>query len=300
MRRNAIAVVLCFALVLVSSLLFADTFVLTGNYLKVGVSNSGGLVDDNLLCGIQYDPLGGGSFGVFDYFLPGEPFEFWSVGVNDPLAGEVVKVVTNNGDWGDPFGMTTTDTSSGSTLSAHTTGSWIDAGLGLDVGIVQGLSFDVNGDVISFHTALTNNGQSAFDGAFARGGDPDQDVNLYGGLPYNTVQTINSIPAANDVRAVGPFSGFSIDLTDDQGGGVPSIDVEWNTNPFYLFYSPPNDGFGDNSINIAWGGTINAGQTVDLYYSYRLGREEPIPEPGTLSLLGLSLCSLLGLRRRRK
>jgi len=44
----------------------------------------------------------------------------------------------------------------------------------------------------NFHVVITNNGDQAIDGAYARGADPDQDADIYGDY-----QTINSIPAAN-------------------------------------------------------------------------------------------------------
>jgi hypothetical protein len=294
--------VLCLALVIISSALFADSFVLTGNYLKVGVSNSGALINDDASVGIQYDPTGGGSFGAFDYLTPGIPCEYWSIGIDygaDPSvsSGNATLFSDFGLTNGNPLNMVTTNTSVGSTLSAKSVGTW-DA---FDIGVTQDLWFDANESTIHFHTAITNNNlDSLLLGAFARGADPDQDSYISG------PQTNNSIPAANEVMAVGPSSGYSITLIDDQGqGGVPSIHAQWtsdNPDPFFFYNTPPNDGNGDNSINMAWGGTIDAGQTVDIYYSYELGgpKNPSVPEPCTMSLLGLSLCGLLGLRRRRK
>jgi hypothetical protein len=304
LRRNVTVLALCFVLVLVSSALFADSFVLSGNYLNVGVSNSGGLVDDATSCGIQFDPAGGGSYGPSDFVAPGVPFEFWSLGLDTAVAGPIF-VSSGNAllasaypalSNGNPLNMVTTNTSSGSTLSAHSVGTWEE----LNIGVTQDLWFDTNESTIHFHTAITNSNEADIQGAFARGADPDQDANTY--FDYTT---LNTIPSANSVTAVGPESGLYITLIDEAKypDGIPSIggpSSDWPTDPFFLFNTPPNDGDGDNSINLAWSGLLQGGQTVDLYYAYKLGPTNPVPEPCTLSLLGLGAMGLLGLRRRKQ
>ena len=273
---------------------------LSGNYLNVGVSNSGGLVDDAFTTGIQFDPAGGGSHGPSDFVAPGVPFEFWSLGLDTAVAGPIF-VSSGNAllastypslSNGNPLNMVTTNTSSGSTLSAHSVGNWDQA----NFGVTQDLWFDTNESTIHFHTAITNNNiGSLLTGTFARGVDPDQDA-----LTVGDHNTSNTIPSANSVTAVGPESGLYITLIDEAKypGGVPSS--SWQTDSFFLFNTPPNYGNGDNSINLAWGGQIHGGETIDLYYAYKLGPTNPVPEPCTLSLLGMGAIGLLGLRRRRK
>jgi hypothetical protein len=81
---------LMFKVVMVALALFATcglgsaaTFDMTGPYLNVGISNTGGLIDDNYNVGLQFDPTGKANFtNAPDILKPGSPFEFYAVGVN--------------------------------------------------------------------------------------------------------------------------------------------------------------------------------------------------------------------------
>jgi len=282
--------------------LLADSFVLTGNYLQVGVSNSGGLIDDAGTVGVRFDPSGTGTFNAQDFLLPGVPWEGYSLGeALDPAAGYDVP----NG-LGNPFNMVTTDTSAGSTLSAESIGFWAQANLN----IIQELSFDTNSNTINFDVEFfpgvlpTEIDPDIPPIAYARFLDPDQDVNLAGG----TYSTLNTIPSATEVVAVGPITGWYIKITDLTGGGVPSIQpggVPGPSDPFVLFLGG-NAGNGDHEIAMAWGvpllfDGIGPAQDngVHIRFSYEFG-VQPIPEPCTMSLLAMGAVGLLGLRRRTK
>lgn len=212
----------------------AATFILEGNVLRVGVSNTGGLIDDAKTVGIDYDKNGTAAWTTYDFLTPGSPFEFYSIGVDD---------IWDEAGYssGDAFGATTTNTSSGSALAALTTGSFN----GLD--ITQVLTFLNDSGVIDFTITLTNSSETIMTNlAYARGLDPDQDVYAGGGYSTN-----NDIPRSDLVTATATVTNWTIGIRDSVGGGVPSVDSGWDQNPYNLFI-PHNDGNGDYTINMTW------------------------------------------------
>ncbi len=213
----------------------AATFILEGNVLRVGVSNTGGLIDDNFTVGIDYDKTGAKAWTTFDFLKPGSPFEFYSIGVDNLYYAAGYSS-------GDAFGATTTNTSSGSALAALTTGSFN----GLD--ITQVMTFLKDSGVIDFTITLTNSSEITMTNlAYARGMDPDQDNFSEG----SGAGTTNDIPLSNLVTATAPTTNWTIGIRDVSGGGVPSVDSGWDKNPYNLFV-PHNDGNGDYTINMAW------------------------------------------------
>jgi len=272
----------CLMLVATATTAMADSFVLEGNYLRVGVSESGGLIDDDFNAGIMFDPSGTKNFGIADYITPGSPFEFYSIGINGEWD-------TTGYEYGNTFGVTTINTSSGTTFSANSTGAFGA------LSITQNLWFDENSSVIHFLVTGTNTGESTLNNVvYARGLDPDQDYD-----PYGEYNTFNSIPASNRVRAVGPYSNWFIDIEDQSGGGVPTVDEEWDTDPYNLLV-PHNDGDGDNTINMAWNaGDIEPGASVSAEFTYSVG---VVPEPISLILFVSGGAIMAGRRylKRRK
>ena len=115
----------------------ASATILEGDFLRVGVDGSGGLIDAGFTVGIDYDETGTGTWTSYDVLKPGTPFQFNSIGV----AGSWVAAGYYNGN---NFSATTNETSSGTTLSTLTTGSY----LGLDYS--QSIFFDQTSGVIHF------------------------------------------------------------------------------------------------------------------------------------------------------
>ncbi|MBI5237580.1 MAG: putative Ig domain-containing protein, partial [Deltaproteobacteria bacterium] len=245
--------------------------ILEGNVLRVGVSNTGGLIDDDFTVGIDYDKNGTAAWTAFDFLKPGSPFEFYSIGVDNlyDAAGY---------DSGDAFGATTTNTSSGSALSALTTGSFN----GLD--IRQAMTFLKDSGVIEFTITLTNSsGTTMTNLAYARGMDPDQDVYAAGGN-----DTINDIPRSDLVTATAPVTNWTIGIRDVIGGGVPSVDSGWDSNPYNLFIQH-NDGNGDYTINMAWSkATLAPNESWVIRFQYIIDDTKVgVVDPLTITTAGL-------------
>jgi len=266
----------------------AAYFVLTGDYLQVGVGSGGALIDDDATVGLKFDPTGSGSFTGPDFIMPGTPFEFYSIGLN----GDWYSAGYDAWDGINPFTMTTVNSSGAGVLRADSTGGAFG-----DLGISQALYFNANGSVIHFEVTLTNNSTSTtlYDVAYARGVDPDMDYDLY--WDYDTDNWIEP----NSVWSQGPYSGLILGLVDLTGGGVPSIDWDWYEDP-YVLLTGMNYGYGDNTINMAWSiGSLGPGESALLEFDYVIGQGEggsPVPVPAAVWLLGSGLIGLVGLRRK--
>lgn len=254
----------------------ADSFVLQGDHLRVGVGSSGALVDDSFSAGIQYR-------GV-DLIMPGAPFQFYAIG-----AGGQYGIASNDraaGTW--LSSVRTINTSSGGRLSALTTGSYGS------LGFTQKLSFDKGGFVVSYAITLTNTGTNTIsDVVFATGFDPDQD---YSELYYEGFETENSLKTGM-VNAYGPAAGWGVAILGD---GNATISSAWDIDP-YLLLTPINDGYGDNTINMGWRiGDLAAGQSATISYDYAITDADGnvVPEPSTVLLLGSGLAVLVGLGRK--
>lgn len=260
----------------------AATFVLAGNYLQVGVSDSGGLIDDNFVAGINYDPTGMGNYTAADFLRPGTPFEFYSIGVNGAWAAAGYST-------GNTFNTTSINTTVPPFQSGVTTSGAFTLGGGWLM-YRQTVFFDQNASAINFSVDLLNIGASpVYDVVYARGLDPDQDVYVGGWF-----DTINAI-APGAVSARGPLSKYVITIKDLEGNGVPGISYWWDRNPYNLLLGP-NDGNGDCTINMAWNiGTLEPGRSYEIDFQYVIS---VVPVPGTVMLLASGLLGLVGLGRR--
>lgn len=295
---KSLAVIAGSTLALALQPLQASDVILNGKYLRVGVNDSGSLIDSAFTVGIDYDSTGTGTPTGFDFLKPGSPYEFFGVGYN----GSSQTFGYHDGSY-ISFGGTTTDTSSGSTLSTLTTGSW-----GL-LGISQTLSFGENSGFINFSVSLTNNSDAAINNVvYGRGLDPDQDVYAGGGY-----ETTNTIVNGNLVTGSAPVTDWTIGIFSDSSyAHTPTISSSWplpNFNDTYSLLTPRNDGYGDYSINIGWNiGTLAAGETAVVNFQYRVAETQgevvtphnpSVPDAtSTLAVLGVTLLGLAGIRRK--
>lgn len=263
-----------------SGSLSAASFVLPGTQMTVGVDDSGGLIDAAFTAGIipAWRP-------AVDYLRPGRPFQFYSIGASGQWLDAGYDPDNN-------FGASTANTSAGSILSATTTGTFGD------LSFTQLLWFGVSDTTIRYKIIFENTGPNILtDVVYAVGLDPDQEYDLLG-----VFETFNTIPNADTVLATGTTFGDWIQISSyDPLSHVPSVSFNWDTDPYLLFNTPPNDvGYNDSAINMAfWIGDMAPGQVVTFGYDISIGTV--IPEPRDYAILsGLGLLGLAAYRRFRK
>lgn len=272
----------------------AQSSVLSGNYLRIGVSSGGCLIDDDFSVGLQYDVQGAGNFSTTGPFGPqdllldgdlgsGSKWEYFGLHVNG------MQQYLTSARW-NPFGLVTTCNQA--THTAETSGKIA----GLDYTGV--LSFDADSSVIDFSVKLQNNtGSDISNIYFARGLDPQPDY-----WQNEDLRSKNTAP--EDLRAWVTAAGYiawpTVTIRDLTGNArVAVTKLGWGLeNAFELYRQPVDDGDGDHRIHIAYYQDSLAanGGSVEWKFQYAF-----VPEPADgMSVVGLAaLGGGLALRRRR-
>lgn len=284
---------LCIALAAPAAPALAAPVTVEGEFIRLGVSESGALIDHTTFTGIQFDPTGSGNFtnGV-DYLTPGTPFAFYSIGVNGAFATAGGLNFENN-----PFGATTINLAPpGASPYIQTSGGMFGG-----LGFTQVLSFDLSSRTIQARLTFTNVSGSALENVvYAVGFDPDQDINLPGSESFDTDNRVNGQGAEASVTAIAPLLRFGITLANTSGWEATwaSNRNDRETNPYILSSFGVDDGFGDTELTLGYNlGTFAAGEQKSIGYDYTLFVAQ-VPEPGMLPLMFAGLL-LLGARRRR-
>lgn len=163
-----------------------------------------------------------------------------------------------------------------------------------------------SGNKLTVHLNLTNTGDSDLDGVrWGVGFDPDQDYGI--GTPYTLNRVLGQGTGAA-VSAYGERSGLTVTLANDTAAGAGAVayvnagDCCFAVDPAKALANAQAAGYeryGDDSISLAYDfGTVAAGQTVSIGYSYSFAPAAPIPEPATAAMM-LGGLALLAARRRR-
>ncbi|MEH2329294.1 DUF4347 domain-containing protein, partial [Nostoc sp.] len=143
--------------------------------------------------GLSIDPDGyqTGSTFSYDVFLPGSPYEGWSIGYQQ---SDKTYSLENAGARSTQIASTTADTSSGNTLAATVTSNTTQ-----NVSVVQTYSFDYTQDYWKTAVTITNNSATAIDNLrYARAYDPDN-ARDSGGSFTTTNTIVNTIAADGKV-----------------------------------------------------------------------------------------------------
>ena len=278
--------------------------VLTGDYLKIGINAGGSLIDfdSTPYVGIKYDPTGAGNFSSSnDFITPGDPFAFYSIGVNG------VSAVAGKGSSYNTFSATTVDASAGGPM-AVSTGSF------QNISFKQIISFDVDSKIVHTSVIFTNKSGGALTNVvYGVGFDPDQDVSFGGGYATYNSFGVSDSGANASVSAFGVKSGYTIALNNTTGWDSvkASISSGWQTNPYTL----SSTAFGaastsDSTIALGFDlGNFAVGQQKTVGYDYVISSLAPLtpsgpgtllPEPGTYTMLlaGLGLMGFMVRRRK--
>jgi hypothetical protein len=291
---------LCLALAFAAGASQAADVKLTGDYLQVGVSNSGALITADPFLGLKYDPTGTGNFSGGDFLTPGTPFAFFSIGVNGVSATAGAGSLTGN-----PFGSVTKDFSA----LAGSPYAWTSKGTYNGLTFSQALNFDVHSSVIHSTISFTNTSTAQVNNvAYAVGFDPDQDLTSYG--TFSTNNTINSQGLDASVSAYGTGTNHMITLNNTSGFAAKASITGWSTDAYGLSSTGGNIGNGDNTIALGYNiGSFAIHETKTLSYDYVVSSgpvaetiTASVPEPETYAMLlaGLGLMGAVAKRRKAK
>lgn len=282
MRFNAHFAIPAAVAVIGSLLANADSFVLSGQHLRIGVGSDGYLINDNdgYILGLQYDPRGTGTFsavgpfGEQDLLNTGSSWEYFALRIDGIPYGRTAA------NYGSMFNFTTTDTSAGNVLSAQSVGT---IG-GLDYTAV--LWFARDASVVDFTVTLVNTTAAAVNEIyFARGMDPQPDFWYNGSwASQNTVDR-----AGRRVTAAGVVAWPPVTIRDLSGGAVVSVSSgAWGTeDPYELYWRPADDGDGDHCIHIAYcQPTLGAGESVTWHFQYVLTPPQQVAPMAAVEIPG--------------
>jgi len=180
-----------------------DDVFLGGNYIEVGVNKHGSFgtagaapegfhPSKRINLGMVADGDGfdsGNTSNTGDFFLPGSPFEGYVVAYKNELGTVTKAQVAERSNILGITNISTTDTSTGDTLSATTVGITADGKLE----ITQVVSFNVNDKYFNIHIKYHNISENTiYDARYQRSVDPDQDLDTKG--TYNTKNSVISNP----------------------------------------------------------------------------------------------------------
>ena len=258
----------------VSAQTTGTTFVLEGDYIKIGVSNLGTIGSiGNTAPGIMYDNTGTRTFNnAYDYLTPGSPFEGFTVKFT--AGGSTIINSNNNATYAASNPITgTLYNYSGIAYNGTTFDNravWISA---------SSANFDLTNDV------RFNNAQKFVDISsilvakvamtdlyFARFIDPD--ARAAAGDSSATTNTLGylSIPASNVVFSEALVSKYALGLYTGQVGNVGTgISSGWSTDPI-TYFSGTNGGDGDYTIGIGFRvASLGIGDVATFRYAYIFG-----------------------------
>ena len=262
-------------LVALSSVSFAQTtgsiFALTGDYIKIGVSDYGTIGSKgNAAPGVMYDNTGTRTFNdSYDYLTPGAPFEGFTVKFT---TGGATSSVTNNNMGGGPLTGILTNYSgiayAGETFDNRAV--WVSTN-NANFDLTNDVRFNNSQKFVDIKSSLSAK-VAMTDLYFARFIDPDARAAAGDSSATTNILGYSPIPATNVVFSEALVSKYALGLYSGQVGNVGAgISSSWSTDPI-TYFSGANNGNGDYTIGIAFKvASLGVGDLATFRYAYIFG-----------------------------
>lgn len=248
----------------------AQSLVLSGNYIQVGVNSKGTLgYSGNTSPGILYDGTGTGTFNTaYDYLTPGTPFEGFAVA---GTAGSTFVLSNNNAYSAEITGGVLTDQSGVNYAGAayDNRAVWTATSAGLFT-IVNDYHFNDGDQKLVIATTISALADIS-NLTFSRQLDPDARAASGDSSSTNNFRGSGSIPAADLVYAEALVSRYVIGLYTDTSLTHNSAVTDW-TRDTESYLSGTDVGNGDNTIGLGFSlGDLANGSSITFSYAYIFG-----------------------------
>ncbi len=264
-------------------LLFAMTFtaplaahaanaILENEYVKAGLNESTGTLGsgDATRPGLQYDNTGTHTWPCDscqgDYLTPGDPFEGFTVRLED-ATGTLINTYTNNNSGN------AADISGGSWLVSPTSGSAIWSATTTDFDIKNSYSLPAGQKYIDIDTSLT--AKIAIPKLwFGRFIDPDAMPAAGDSSATDNALGYGAIPKANVAFSEAIVSRYALGLYSSASNVGAGISLSWSTNPvnYYANVDGYDVRFGDDTIGLGFlVNNVAIGDIVHFQYAYIFG-----------------------------
>ena len=248
-----------------------SVFALTGDYIKIGVSDYGTIGSKgNTSPGMLYDNTGTRTFNTsYDYLTPGTPFEGFTVKYTNGSGTTVTQANNNTGSIAITGGILTnySGVAYGDTTFDNRA---IWTGNGTGYSLINDVRFNNNQKFIDITTTLTSTitmtnlyfGRYIDPDARAATGDSSATTNTLGYSPIGVKQVVFSEALASKY-ALGLYTAAS-----NAGAGISS---SWTTDPIN-YYNGVNSGTGDYTIGLGFlVPSVAVGDIVTFQYAYIFG-----------------------------
>lgn len=293
-----------------ASAAYAEPVALTGNYIKVDISDAGTLGSNgNNSPGLIHDPTGTGTFDPStDYVNPGSPHDGFSI------TSDQTGFIDNDNRYSSNAFSTILDggptiLTGAAAMGFANAATWTGANDFLR--ITNSYFFNDGDERISVVTVIT--ALSDISGlAFARSVDPDS------GTTSSINQLGNSLFAPNDfIGSASTANGRTLALVNLSGDTyVHGTQIDGsccsNIDPFLVLAgtgSLPTGSTGDYGLNMAWNiGSLGSGSSAVINYAYAVGTRidvvggDPgvVPEPATWAMMLVGFGMIGGAVRYRR
>jgi len=284
-RKNIISILLIlgmlFSFILpmqLSAEVVGNEVFLNGAYIQLGIHEAGSFGSENVApagfnpCCPDFPGQVGFVTNNMDYFLPGSPFEGWT------LEWDYESVEYSFFNYGLEYGgffdvpMTShTDTSVGDQLSSEWVGTATSDSM--SVKVTQVVTMDKNDRFFTVEVTLENTGSVALSSVeYLRTVDPDNEQVVTG--VFTTKNYV--VPDPYEVHAVGLKYGAELIMAPITAGGQLGVSPGWSEDPDDYLDAPfePTEAtpdIGDNAIGLAYRfDTLDVEEQVTLSFTYSL------------------------------